>query len=241
VPITNDAAAEPEERFDLVLSAPVGATLPDPRGTALIGASDQPTVTTPVISVDNITVGENDRFAEFVVRLNAPSTNLVSVNFSTGNGTALNGSDFTADSGTLTFAAGETVKTVRVPIINDTTVESKEDFFFNLSSATNAVIGNDSALATIIDNDATSGTPLQRLLAIAANDPRVPCFSGADSRPPRSRATAAQLASLCRSPDGARARGRGQVRPVRPRRPTPGLTNLRHFRLKPKKWKPQTP
>ena len=53
----------------------------------------------PVISVDNLTVGEADGFAEFVVRLNAPSTGAVSVSHSNSNGTAANGSDYIAVSG----------------------------------------------------------------------------------------------------------------------------------------------
>ena len=66
--------------------------------------------------------------------------------------TAATGYDYVAVSGTLNFAPGETVKTVRVPIINDTTAELKEDFLLNLFSPVNAVIGNTSAMATIVDN-----------------------------------------------------------------------------------------
>src|SRR6185503_16190535 len=57
----------------------------------------------------------------------------------------------------------ETVKTVRVPIINDTLAEAKEDFLLNLFTPVNAVIGNTGALATIIDNDGTSGTPVMAI------------------------------------------------------------------------------
>jgi hypothetical protein len=161
VTIADDGAAEPNEKFNLALSSPSGATLPDPVGTATIWASNQPTVSTPVISVDNLVVGEADGFAEFVVRLGAPSAAAVSVSYSNSNGTAANGSDYIAVSGTLIFAPGEMVKTVRVPIIDDTAVEGKESFFFFLSNPTGgAVIGNTEALATIIDNDAASGTPL---------------------------------------------------------------------------------
>ena len=70
-----------------MLSSPSRASLPDPVGTATIWASDQPTMSTPVISVDNIVVGEQDGFAEFVVRLSALSAASVSVNYFTQNGT----------------------------------------------------------------------------------------------------------------------------------------------------------
>ena len=76
------------------------------------------------------------------------------------NETAVSGSDYDAVGGTLNFAPGQTVQTVRVPLINDTTVEAKEDFLFNVFNASNAVVGNSSAMATIIDNDAPSGTPV---------------------------------------------------------------------------------
>ena len=123
VPIINDTVAEGDEKFDLVLSAPVGATLPDPRGMAVIVGNDQTAVALPVISVANAVVGESDGYAEFVVRLNAPSASVVTVSYNDANQTAANGSDYVAVSGTLNFAPGETVKTVRVPIINDTAVE----------------------------------------------------------------------------------------------------------------------
>jgi hypothetical protein len=160
VPIVDDTLAEGDERFDLVLSSPAGATLPDPRGTATIAANDQTTVATPVISVDNLMAGESDGFTDFVIRLSAPSASIVAISYNDSNVTALNGSDYNAVSGTLNFTPGETVKTVRVPIIDDATTESKESFLFNLFNVSNAVIGNSSALATIIDNDAPSGTPV---------------------------------------------------------------------------------
>ena len=154
VPIVNDAVAEGDEKFDLVLSSPVGATLPDPRGTALIEANDQTPVATPVISVDKVMVGENAGFVDFVVRLNAPS-NSVTVSYKDTNLTAVSGSDYDAVNGTLKFAPGETVKTVRVPIINDTTVEPDETFAFTLSSPVNATIaaGSTNVTATIVDDD----------------------------------------------------------------------------------------
>ena len=122
-----------------------------------------------LVSVDDIVVGEEDGFAEFVVRLNAPSTAAVSVNYFTASGTAAASYDYVGINGTLTFAPGEMVKTVRVPIINDTVAETTESFLFYLSSpGGGAVIGNTSALATIIDNDAASGTPV-----MAISDPVV--------------------------------------------------------------------
>src|SRR4051794_2556662 len=96
---------------------------------------------TPVISAGNLVVGEKDGFATFRITLSAPSASPVTVKFNNSNGTAANGYDYTAKSGTLSFAPGQTVQTVQVPIVNDITAESKESFFLNLFSPTNAAVG----------------------------------------------------------------------------------------------------
>jgi hypothetical protein len=161
--LTNGTTPGPEESFNLVLSGVSGATLPNAVGTALIGPSNQPTVVTPEISVANVTVSESDAYAEFVVRLNASSTSVVSVSYNDASGTAVAPTDFLGVSGALTFAPGETVKTVRVPIVDAGSTVPKGDFSFNLFNPVNAVIGNTTALATIIANDEPSGTPLMSI------------------------------------------------------------------------------
>ena len=131
-----------------MLSGVSGASLPNTVATAVIGAIAQPTVVTPVISVDSITVSEDDGYAEFVVRLNAPSTSVVTVNYSESNGTAVVNGDYLQASGSLTFAPGQTVKTVQVPIIDNTSRTSNVSFHFNLSNPTNATIAPSSTSVT---------------------------------------------------------------------------------------------
>jgi len=79
----------------------------------------------------------------------------VTVNYATSNGTATAGSDYTAKSGTLTFAAGVTSKTFAIPIVKDTLDESDETVNLTLSNPTGgATLGTpDTAVLTIIDND----------------------------------------------------------------------------------------
>ena len=67
----------------------------------------------PVISVSDVIEGERDGFAKFTVRLNAKSASTVKVSYDDTNETAVNGSDYNAVSGTLSFAPGQTVQTVR--------------------------------------------------------------------------------------------------------------------------------
>jgi subtilisin-like proprotein convertase family protein len=80
------------------------------------------------------------------------------VNYATSNGTATAGTDYTATSGTLTFAVGELVKTFSIPIANDTTQESNETIQVTLSSAGgNSTLGTlASGSVTIQDDDATT-------------------------------------------------------------------------------------
>ena len=77
----------------------------------------------------------------------------VTVNYSTANGTATAGSDYTARSGTVTFAAGETTKTVTVPITGDGAVEGNETFTISLAGASGATIADGAATGTIVNND----------------------------------------------------------------------------------------
>ena len=94
--------------------------------------------------------------AVVIVRLSAPSQQPVMVNYSTADGTASAGSDYQAVSGKLTFAKGETSKSILVPVIGDTTPEPDEAFFVNLSGAKNATIADGQGVVTIQDDDPRS-------------------------------------------------------------------------------------
>ncbi len=92
----------------------------------------------------------------FQVSLSRAFTNAahrVTVDYATADGTAKAGADYTATSGTLTFAAGETSKTVNVPIIDDSHDEGEETFTLRLSNATGARIGDGEATGTIVNTD----------------------------------------------------------------------------------------
>ena len=75
------------------------------------------------------------------------------IEYATSGGTATSGTDFTAQSGTLTFAANETSKTVSVATTDDSVDEEDETFTLTLSSPANATLGDATATGTIDDND----------------------------------------------------------------------------------------
>jgi Ca2+-binding RTX toxin-like protein len=162
VPIGNDGSNEGSERFFLNLSGATNATLLDTQGVATIGASDATALAQPRITVGDMTVSESDGWAEVVVSLSAPGQNVVSVNYVTRDGSADyygTGWDYAYTNGTLNFAQGETTKVVRIQLADNTTSEGYEHFRLNLSAAQNAVIGDESALIGIVDDDTVVSTP----------------------------------------------------------------------------------
>jgi hypothetical protein len=161
VTLTNDSLPELSEAFNLVLSSLVGATALDAVGTAIIHENDAPQVSNSKVSVDDVVVGESEVYADFRVRLDAPNTGTVTVSYQTFNGTALGNLDVVGQSGFLTFAAGETVKTIRVTLLDNAVAEATENFGLQLfSPSANATLARNIATATIIDNDAATGTPV---------------------------------------------------------------------------------
>jgi hypothetical protein len=92
--------------------------------------------------------------AAFTVSLSSPSNSPVQVSYTTANGTATAGSDFVAASGTITFAPGQTSRTILVQTPDDAILEPNETFVVNLSSPVGGVIVDNQGVGTIIDNDA---------------------------------------------------------------------------------------
>ena len=77
----------------------------------------------------------------------------MTVAYATADGTATAGSDYTAASGTLTFAPGATTQTIAVTVLGDLLDEANETFTVNLSSPVNAVIAAAQGIGTIVDNN----------------------------------------------------------------------------------------
>jgi hypothetical protein len=87
------------------------------------------------------------------VQLSAASGRTVTVAYATAAVTATSGVDYTAASGTLSFAPGETSKAITVSVIGDRLAEPNETFVVNLSGATNSTIGDGQGLGTILDDE----------------------------------------------------------------------------------------
>ena len=152
VQTVDDTIAEPTETFTLNLSNPTGgAIIINGQGVATILDNDRS------LSINDVTKDEGKTGTTtftFTVTLSAAYDVPVTVNFATANGTATTSdNDYVAKSGTLTFAAGQTTKTIAITVKGDKKKEADEAFFVNLSGATNAVILDGQGLGTILNDD----------------------------------------------------------------------------------------
>ena len=110
----------------------------------------------PSVHVDDVTITEGNsgtRTVVFTVRLSEASSQTVSVNYATANGSASAGSDYQSASGTVSFAPGQVFQTISIPIVGDRAAEANETFLVNLGSPTNATIGDGQATGTIVDDE----------------------------------------------------------------------------------------
>ncbi|WP_286198924.1 Calx-beta domain-containing protein [Mycolicibacterium sp. ELW1] len=158
--VLGDTTVEPTETFTVTLSNPSGATIGRATATGTITTDDAAPVL-PSISIADATAAEGNSGSTsmgFTVTLSKASTTTVTLNYTTVNGTATAGQDYTAGSGIITFAPGVVSQVVNVGVLGDTTVEPTETFTVTLSNASGATIGDGSAVGTIT-NDDTATTP----------------------------------------------------------------------------------
>jgi hypothetical protein len=122
------------------LSVPIGVTL-DSVGNLYVSERD----------LNRVTRFAANSQASFVVTLDTASTSQVSVTYTTADGTAVAGTDYTQSSGTLVFPAGVTSETVTVPITTVLTGGPTKTFTLNLSSPVNATISRGQGTGSILN------------------------------------------------------------------------------------------
>jgi hypothetical protein len=156
-----DTTNEATERFFVNLTNPVNATVSDAQGNGTI-TNDDP-APPPTVSIGDASVTEGGSLV-FDVTLSAPPglNQTATVNFDTSppSGSATSGSDYTATAGSITFGAGESVRTATVPTSQDSLDEPNETMTVQLSKPTsccsggyNYDIGDGTGQGTINDDD----------------------------------------------------------------------------------------
>jgi probable HAF family extracellular repeat protein len=151
--VNGDRLAEPNETFVVNLSSPTNATLADGQGVGTI-VDDEPR-----ISINNVSKTEgrknNTTLFTFTVTLSAAYDQPVTMSFKTTDGTAKTGDgDYVAKSGTLTFAPGETTKTITIAVKGDSKKETDETFYLDLLGlSSNGLFTKCRGVGTILNDD----------------------------------------------------------------------------------------
>lgn len=120
-------------------------------------ASDNPSIATTLSVPATASIAESAGSISITVTRAGVTTTAISVNYATANGTATAGADFTQTTGSLSFAAGETTKTISIPILADSAAESAETFTLALSGPTAGVSITTATCTITIGADLVSG------------------------------------------------------------------------------------
>ncbi|MCK4581127.1 MAG: hypothetical protein KAU10_07235, partial [Dehalococcoidia bacterium] len=145
-----DSLDEANETFYVNLGNVTGpASLTDSQGLGTILNDDG----IPSIVIDDVLVYEGET-ATFTVRLSNLSTETITVSYTTSEGTALAGEDYTVASGIVTFLPGQMSHTFNVVTLDDLLDEVNETFLVNLGNVTGlANLADSQGMGTILDND----------------------------------------------------------------------------------------
>jgi uncharacterized repeat protein (TIGR01451 family) len=138
---------------------PYSALITEPRMATLSIIEDDTAAGNLSFTSTNYYCMENSGFAVVTVTRTNGITGLISVDYSTTNGTALPGNRYLGTNGTLVFADGETSKQIRVPLMNDGISQGDQYFIVKLTNPTGgaAIINSTTTYVTVVDDDAGIG------------------------------------------------------------------------------------
>lgn len=155
--VTNDSIVEPNDNVTIVLRNANGAQLGSPVQFTYTIADDDLFDPNPYVGFSRGTssVLESEGEVSLVVSRSNSSAGVATVDFAVTGGTAAGGGvDFTLDSGTLSFASGETVKSIPVTLVDDSLVDVGETLIVTLSNPQGLQLSSIGVhTMTITDND----------------------------------------------------------------------------------------
>ncbi|MCK9335962.1 MAG: HYR domain-containing protein, partial [Candidatus Cloacimonetes bacterium] len=187
VDITDDAINEPQESFNVTISGLTNATVCDNTGIVTIVDDDD-----VEMSISDVSLSEGNSGVttfSFTVTLNSQSAQTVSANYSTADNTATAGTDYTAATGIVSFAPGQTTRTIDIDVSGELVYELDETFYVNLSSPTNATIADAQGLGTIENDDNQPEVTLSSDATTIAEDGGVATITATLSNPSASDVT----------------------------------------------------
>ena len=110
----------------------------------------------PTLSIADVTISEAAGSVDVTVTMSAISSNVVSLDYVTSDGSATSGADYASVSGTLDIQPNDISAVINVPILQDTDVEPLEDFAVTISNSVNADVLVNSAIVSIDDDELTA-------------------------------------------------------------------------------------
>ena len=165
VNIVDDVLNEPDESFVVELSDLTHVLPGKLQGIGTIFDNEGP----PVLAISDASAEELDQKMTFTLNLSSPSSQEISVEYSTVDETAVADEDYTATQGTLTIPAGKDSGSIEVKItLDELRDEGDEIFFVALSNPVNAVLQNEQVTGTIQN---TSGSFINRALGRPLPEP----------------------------------------------------------------------
>lgn len=177
VPIFGDTIKEDDETFEVTILQAHNLLIGDGKAIGTIINDDN---ALPSLSINDTSISEgngggngNPAPLSFTVSLSAAAAAPVTVQYTTANGTATAGSDYTATTGTLTIPAGQTSGTISVPVLGDTIAESNDTVLLNLSSSANALLKDNQGIGTILNDDAGPGLSINDVTITEGNSSTV--------------------------------------------------------------------
>ena len=160
----DDDLPESTETLSVLLSHPSGVEITDAVGMVTITDTDTapPDPVKSAVRINDVRVTEGEA-AVFTITRGTPTTASLEVSYTSVAESATAGTDYTTVASSVTFAAGESTKTVTVSTTDDTVVEDRETFRVRLSLSSTAAAGaelaDDEGIGVINDNDTTPPTP----------------------------------------------------------------------------------
>ena len=160
--VNGDTNAEVNESFFVNLSGAVNATISDNQGVGLINSEDTPVAQ---LSSSTYSVNEGGSHVTIAVTRVGDLTQPLRIDYATSDPSGLNACsqitslasqrcDYATVVGTLRFAAGESTKSIVIPIVDDVYIEGDETFTINLSNVVGGELGTPlTGTITIVDND----------------------------------------------------------------------------------------
>jgi Calx-beta domain len=151
VQVNGDRLGEANETFSVNLSQATNGFLSDGQGVGTV-VDDEPRIS--ISDVSKLEGKNGKTLFVFTVTLSAAYDQAVTMSFRTVDGTATTGSDYIAKTGTLTFAPGETTKTITIEVKGDSKQEADETFYLDLfGNSGNSLFTKSRGMGTILNDD----------------------------------------------------------------------------------------